>query len=687
MVKHDVLNDKARLLHCLMAESNEIERIDSICIKTILNDYNIEVHPITEKIDFFCKNLSKELYGSDAEEKEGNRDIVGYEILGDTDCRFIARDVPIDNLLMLFSDQGILNTKSEVFKYCFISSMTSLNVGVMVPNEYRINILENKKLELVSFIERDHITAIKKEIGNDYLSLITLLYQIYDYIRFIGCQTSKYEFLSLKSSFETLISLIENNISMLKKSDQQFVQLYDYLSSMYTNIQENMRTDVRFYGISDFSMMSYYSPTKLRVFYSSIVNKIAEYYIKMCPSDTSTKYRFMIFFTYTPNTYVDQLWKERYNEDKLMMVKISEKDFYNVKDLVFQLAHESAHFVGNEEIRNRKYRFNIITEYLFFRAYEHIKEIIDTHFKQIDDNDGLKEYINLYLKELKKECYNDYYKSKCKSIYERKVSLINDLINYREISKEDEFFYMQNVIYSIADFLFNNDFLLTFINDFFMEAWNKTYKKMICESSSKTIIKVIKAFVKHIEEIRIKISKYLNLYRGEMLYYKDSDFMYIQTMMKEAYADMSAVVLFDLSVDELFSFINKRFDLSRDYTNDVLFIRSCIIVKAIAKKQIEYSEILNCSYTDFFKEMPKYWSDKKQNYDNIIKLCDKLDEQEFPPHFVYKYILQCLISQCKQVNKDKRNEISKSYSSLDNESIIETIKFIDLYVGDMDQQE
>ena len=246
---------------------------------------------------------------------------------------------------------------------------------------------------------------------------------------------------------------------------------------------------------------------------------------------------------------------------------------------------------------------------------------------------------------------------------------------------------MQNVIYSIADFLFNNDFLLTFINDFFMEAWNKTYKKMICESSSKTIIKVIKAFVKHIEEIRIKISKYLNLYRGEMLYYKDSDFMYIQTMMKEAYADMSAVVLFDLSVDELFSFINKRFDLSRDYTNDVLFIRSCIIVKAIAKKQIEYSEILNCSYTDFFKEMPKYWSDKKQNYDNIIKLCDKLDEQEFPPHFVYKYILQCLISQCKQVNKDKRNEISKSYSSLDNESIIETIKFIDLYVGDMDQQE
>lgn len=681
-IRYDIINNST-----LTGTLREI--IDSICIKTILNNYNVEPLIIPGKIELFCKELAASLYGSEeVDEKINNKEIVGYEILGDTDCRFIARGVPIKRLLHLYSKKGLLMRDNPDYKFCFVSSMTSLNIVL----DYKASVTfdelnkDNKSNKSSISKTKDRIDNLKKDLNDEFNPIITLLCQINNYILFADKQTSKYELNSLYKPFQTLLNLLDDNISQINDEFLDIDELYDHLTNIYTNIQENIRTDIRFYGISDFCMMSYYSPTKLRAFYFFIISEISSYYSDMCHIDSQKNYSFLLFFSHVQTTYVNQLWKNKLGDNKLMMVKISEKDLYNIKDLIFQLAHEAAHFVGNEEVRRRENRYYYILENLFHMIYNLF----------YDSRSGLSEKAQ---KHIEKEVINFSFKR----FYEKNNSIIHTfteefakkLAYEKIIDTESSFFYSKNVDEYIESFLFDKNLLISIFSEYMQDLVKNIEEKMIYEGKEE--IKEMRSIISELKDFINKFQTTINNYKWDLLYSEDSDYNYIQSLMYESYADLSAVFLFDLSVEEYFDIIFIRLeDEETDgnenddqyYVQNILFQRACIVSLAMSEIGASYKTENNESFSNFFKSIPESWEcieKRKKMYDIVKKTCDNI-KSNITHHLTYLYVRDCLAAHCKQHNKDKREKLKNMYKKIGKEDVVEVVKDINEYVAKAGEQ-
>lgn len=689
MVRFDAINNSSSKL---IAEKEDEEIIDSICIKTILNNYNEEHHSIKSKIDYFCRSLSNVFYGELANRQRRKKEIVGYEILGDTDCRFIARKVPLNRLLILFSNSGLLNRDNDLFRYCFISSMTSLNIDAKLTRRCRISDFSNYSNSTATLIERSRISTIEdKLIKKDILSghLVTLLYQIYDYISFISFQTSKYEFVSLEKPFEVLIKSIETAIDKNEIIERPFEELYDYLSNMYSSIQENMRTDIRFYGLSDFSMMSYYSPTKLRSFYYSVINQISEYYKSMSEQDREISYQFLIFFSNTATTNVTQLWKTKFDEDKIMMVRISEKDFYEVKDLVFQLAHEAAHFVGNEEVRNREYRFYQYIFFLINRLRFYIKTELENEINIMEKNNIgviIVETIRSLLKNVVSD--NPLYQFIIENqnlFYAQTQRMINTMLEQNEIKKEKFFFYNDIVKMKIGDYLYNGRFIFDFFNHYYNYLLSQIKREIMIQLNNNTIsVDNAKSIICHFKKLQEILPSVISKYENQLLYATYSDWSFAVNTLYETYSDLCAVLLFDLKADDFCNIILKRIDLRDEtYIDDFTFIRMCLVLKAMNDLSGDYN-CINRTFSDFFINIPFNWANNgiiTQAYTKIMEKCKEFDNHELDLSFLYDYIRLCLEKLCININDKTRNRIKDIYHFVENDDLLGTVLFINDFVA------
>ena len=660
------------------------ETIDSICIKTILNNYNITHLEIPQKIDLFCQKISSELYPGQSQDALEKKNIIGYEILGDTDCRYIARNVPLNLLLRCFLKGGILSRYDDDFTYCFVSSMTSLNVNYG-NNLYDYNSKErNNKVFVDSKMKqtfKKRIIEIQMRLGNDFRPISTLLHQITKYLVFsvYKAEEKKYGYDIMIDPIDVLLDIIIKNIENIKLDKISVDDLYEYLNTIYNYLQENARTDIRFTGISDYSMMSYYSPTKLREFYTLVVNIISKNYARMSQLDNNIRYSFLIFFTYSQTTYVDQLWKNRFEEDKLMMVKISEKDFYNIKDLVFQLAHEVAHFVGNEDIRNRRSRFYGILRYVFYKVYIFLKKKLSEEqiaFSKTIDNK--KSFFCFYEKHL--------------SFIENGVNtFINQLINDSEIEKEYDFFYMGNVENFIMALLFDWKLLKNYFDDYYEYLINQQREELLSKDIS---LNKAQDIIRNLYYFKKKISMHIEKYKQNGFLIEGSDYNYIKVLMNECYADMSAILSFDLSVTDFLEFIQKRIDINFRFSDEdkvlelidgnVLLQRSCIIIKAFSEigTTILISDNFK-TYDDFLQGKYNNQEETKLLYSTIAKVSNSIGVKlDHPANYVCEYLKNCIKSYYYNYDIIAQNEIKKIYSSIDDNKTINIIKYINNYVAE-----
>ena len=679
-------------------DSNEL--IDSICIKTILNNFRITSIDITKKISFFTNCLSKAFYGHDSENKFSNNDIIGYEILGDTDCRFIARNVPLNILLQQFLDSGLMSKNNELYSNLFLSSMTSLNVVQskfdsdtkltdILPNQ------EHKQENSTSFTNTKHdidesqkhkIEEIKNILGDEYVPIISLLHRINNYILYTGHQAARYECITLKEPFDTLLYTISKNADKIKNGLISTDELYEYLNNIYNNIQENMRTDIRFFGISDYSMMPYYSPTKLRAFYSIIANKISDHYSKMSGSDNNTHNKFVISFTYSQATYVEQLWRELIGGHNLMLVNVTENDFYHIKDLIFQFAHEAAHFVGNEKIRNRKYRFGIILEFLF-KCF--ISSFEETCNKLLNLEDALDIEISSMLNETFDDIsFSVFYKDNIEIINNNLNKYINKLIEFKFISNRDDFYYMYVVENYLEDFLFNEGNLEIIAKKYIDKLFFIIKQKALMSQKS---LKRISCLIRRFKEIYKLFIDSADIRREPLITSINSDFNYIKKLMSESYADISAIVLFDLSAEDYLSYIFKRIhnnisdEESIDYEylaeNSLIFQRSCIVLKSFSKFHNKNGLNNIDSYKRFLSEMPNTWKCKSKYYETIVKTCYAFETNtKHPGHYAYEYIIKCIESHINKCDTTEQTDLKTVYGQISSENIISTIKYINNYI-------
>ena len=679
-----IKNDKSN--SPLSGMDNISETIDSICIKTILNNYNVETIDIPQKIDLYCKKLSNVFFPSRGEYEITKKNIVGYEILGDTDCRFIARDVPLNILLKCFLKNGVLSRYDNDFNYCFVSSMTSLNkiYGNYNKDYSKVN-KDNRTLKNNSNkkeIIKEKIRKISESLGEEYRPIVTLLHQITNYIIFSGYQIEQYEYDIMMEPITVLLDIILNNSNRLTDenevgNDEAVNSLYEYLNNIYSILQENTRTDIRFYGISDYSMMSYYSPTKLRAFYSIIVNKTAKHYAGMSKLDNSINYAFLIFFTYSQYTYVDQLWKNRLGEDKLMMVKISEKDFYNIRDLVFQLAHEVAHFVGNEDIRKRVNRFDIILRFIFYKVYRFLENRLPLYLKDSlcdIDNDKL---------------YHTFYDDHFISIKYAIEKYIDALVSRNLIEKEYVFYYMDNVENHITELLFDWKVLHNFFEDYYEYLINLLRAKLL---NSKIDLGKAQRIISNLYDFKKEILYNINCYKSTDFIGDGLDYNYIKELMNESYADMSAVLLFDLSVTEFLDFILKRIDTSFNYSDsdkiqklideNVLFQRCSIVIKAFSEVQNDKQSKKAKTFADFVKSNHNGQGKADNIYNIIVSVLACIDAKfDHPARYVCDYIKGCIQAYYNNNISKVQKEMRRIYDNISDKDTINIIKYINKYVA------
>lgn len=666
------------------------EKIDSICIKTILNNKSKKVTR-PQKIKNFNNKLSISLYGKDMSEiKQTQKEIVCYEILGDTDCRFIARNVKLSKILNLYSKKGIFNRDNKLFRYSFFSSMTSLNLQynyVNLPQHINYNefspLSQNaQKLQDDLLIIKNKIMKLDNLICGEYSSITSQLLQILNYISYTNKQQAqRFEAELLINPIRTVVDILTRNIDNINNGSLDFDEIFNYVNNIYSNIQSNMRADVRFFHISDFSVMSYYAPSKLRVLYSNIINLISKYYASLCERDKNLDYEFILTKTNNPITSVTQVWNDKIGVNKIMLVYMSERDLYNVKDFIIQLAHEVAHYVGNESVRKRRERFYFILEYLTSILYKDIVNKIE---------DLLKKKSPLY-KEFENNIVNfESFYSVFKDKWSKLIEMyIEEAYNSNNIEQREHFFYVQNLNKYIPDLFSNYDIRLEMTNYIFNDYIKKTKMDMNKKNFN---VGTGKAYMNIIYEVKESITAHYLTFPPDKITKNNGHYDFLISLMTESYSDMCAIILFDLTVDEYFQLIYSRIKDNSDYSLSSLFLRGCIVTKALADSYSSNGDNYNCSYYDIINSEKYVWSLSDDFKEKIISTCKNLMESSnrHITYYAYLYIKKCVCSYCDKVKPlfatdiiKKRDKLRKFYRAICSESLTDSVQAINKIVEDI----
>ena len=187
---------------------------------------------------------------------------------------------------------------------------------------------------------------------------------------------------------------------------------------------------------------------------------------------------------------------------------------------------------------------------------------------------------------------------------------------------------------------------------------------------------------------------HIEKYKQNGFLIEGSDYNYIKVLMNECYADMSAILSFDLSVTDFLEFIQKRIDINFRFSDEdkvlelidgnVLLQRSCIIIKAFSEigTTILISDNFK-TYDDFLQGKYNNQEETKLLYSTIAKVSNSIGVKlDHPANYVCEYLKNCIKSYYYNYDIIAQNEIKKIYSSIDDNKTINIIKYINNYVAE-----
>lgn len=666
------------------------EIIDSICIKAVFNcETNlVENGELTGKLNYINRYLSEKLYGDSTNERRlsEDNDHASYEILGEMDCRYIAREVYLYEVLSLFKKGGVLDRHNDKFNYMFLSTMTSLNIKLINCNSDKLVAEYEKSLALIDkekgsnysifnddvFSNLETALRIIKDSVNAKDQLVyTQLHTIVNYLSYINNQPYPKHQLLLLSYTKTIINILVEKTKKKEKSSE-IREVYDYINYIYSDIMENSRTNIRSFQVSNFSIATYYAPAKLRAFYLIIINKISEFYKSFSQEDKDVAFDFITIPTNKSTTNVSQAWKNEIGDDKLMVAHITEKDFYNIKDLLIQEAHEAAHFVGNNAIRNRKKRFEIVVDYWINKIYVFFSHYIS----ELKEDLGSDKYNFIIIPDVDYNSFHDFSKKKANN-------LKDEIIDNKFGSNKQFFYYSENTkkyIYKIFSFE-TISYMLTFL----FTGIKKSIK--ICNINAK-LDDVVNA-IHRVEEMEDYVKKEISVFIDEAKTKKNFNSQ-LMILMSECYSDLSAIVTFNLDAEDYFESVFNHIANKENLRENSLFNRACVITAALSRlKSVSTSfEIKNNTYyrllndtdetdnTNCSKVIDKHYRQLiKEVYQNFYKNKDSIS------FYLLQYIEECLNSYANfNYLSNERNELIDIYDNVSTKNIYELISSIDSIV-------
>lgn len=350
------------------------ENIDSICLKGISNNYHSNSKfTLDQKYYEFCRKLVERLYGESVHGPDGkDPDRKLYDILGDDDFRFIARNVSLGKLLKEFASDGMLCYERAEFSFYLLSSNLILNTSTvnegdqLKPIDWRdrrawIDMRNEASVApFCSALESEMEDILNKSYEDE--KIITFCQGIYQLLQSLkvleNAPTKKYDFISIYIPFSLLVRILESKL-VERKDIGEKEEIYDFIHTISMTLHGTFRTDIQFIQIRDFNVITHYAPAKLRAFYSMWALKLSAYYNMVGMEETNLReYSFVFAPGMHKGTKIKELFQEDEEKNHLMLITIPERHLYSVKWLSVLLAHEVSHFVGSQ-VRNRSGRHRI----------------------------------------------------------------------------------------------------------------------------------------------------------------------------------------------------------------------------------------------------------------------------------------------------------------------------------------
>lgn len=367
------------------------EKISSISFQGITNTDSEESEE-GEEADYkdnlrkrytpYIAKLHNALYNSQKDIEAGKYNL--YEIIGDFDFRYIAREIPLENLLWAMSEKGPLNYRSDLLKSTLYSSMLVLNTCNEVNwNRYGNPDIIHKKDEetrcdeirnhLLRWGKKMKITAVSNERKTEgmlqlqrgesyksavyetfYISLWKILVSLAAIER---APSQKYDFESFYWPFRRLIELLtqekigpgSGGADVTEMDWSKLKELSRLIKCLSTALHGSLRTDIQFFQVTDFNVFVNYAPAKLRAFYSAWIKCLVDYYKAF--RTEKLECQFVISMNTSPVICTRELTHSdiaslKVDDEayRLMYIEMPERLLYQPEYTSVILAHEIGHY-------------------------------------------------------------------------------------------------------------------------------------------------------------------------------------------------------------------------------------------------------------------------------------------------------------------------------------------------------
>lgn len=323
---------------------------------------------------------------------------IAYRLFGRHDVSIVNNDA---NLAWIIYVHYLLNyDENEPY---FSTYETFVKIPMSQEMEYRdgkkdvCNFLHLACSDLNALKDIFCVALKKKSVydGQYKLPLCAVINSIYS---ISGNRFAEDFVLCMYKSFRDFILYLTNKLSGDDESEEiEFDQCYsEYFKGLNSLVNSTMHSERQFIQATAFNAIIYDIPSKIMAFYVAMINKLQN----IIHTENDKRYTFFLTPSFSNQISVNifSYEKEKLPHDRLLMVTINEASLFNPHAVMRRMAHEIAHFEGDDLRRrsDRKRRIKLTLVYtalskILYRTFLEDESFIDLG-KEICDllNDNIR---------------------------------------------------------------------------------------------------------------------------------------------------------------------------------------------------------------------------------------------------------------------------------------------------------
>lgn len=381
-------------------------------------------------------------------------------------------------------------------------------------------------------------------------------------------------------------------------------EIYSFLAAINQISQNLIRAERQFMQIPELNANCYNIPIKLHTFYAAFVDNVKNYLNKYF--GTGNRYEFTLYPGMNEQLNVRRVFYSSLDNKRLLLMKIPEKQVFDLNHLMICLCHEVGHFVGSS-LRQRKKRYETIKMALARMICLHA--YVNKEIKRFITKTGLDYLCNFTYKDIV-QCI-DMQKKKVDKVEEQGFDTILHSENLKPIL-------IQGINFFIADTMRYNNDDFDFI---FVRYMEEKYESGInCDD----IEKMKEAYDDSVRSYFFAIQSNMNL-EGSSISVENMVARLI-SLTKESFADLISVLILDLEFKDYCQSIFKslsEYEIKDISTSD-LVIRVTLVAVAMTV-ELEDEENNMCYEKRWNSNEIVIWKNEETNQ-NIKTFLDKVWE-------------------------------------------------------------